>query len=96
MDNGHRMDDRPWLYYKLTNEHKGSGELKNKYIFKVITSFDCAINPLFSAIKSIHCFDMKSHSIPIKHNDIDNQLFTLLLLPTCWKNRVNLLSVYHK
>ena len=27
MDNG-RMDDRPWLYYKLTNEPKGSGELK--------------------------------------------------------------------
>ena len=26
-DNG-RTDDRPWLYYKLTNEHKGSGELK--------------------------------------------------------------------
>ena len=40
------------------------------------TSFDWAINPLFSAVKSIHCFDMKSHSIPIKRNDIDNQLFT--------------------
>ena len=24
-----RMDDRPWLCYKLTNESKGSGELKN-------------------------------------------------------------------
>ena len=23
-----RTDDRPWLYYKLTNEPKGSGELK--------------------------------------------------------------------
>ena len=23
------MEDRPWLYYKLTNEPKGSGELKN-------------------------------------------------------------------
>ena len=22
------MDDGPWLYYKLTNEPKGSGELK--------------------------------------------------------------------
>ena len=22
-----RMDDGPWLYYKLTNEPKGSGEL---------------------------------------------------------------------
>ena len=41
----------------------------------VKTSFDWAINPLFSAIKSIHCFDTKSHSIPIKRNDIDNQLF---------------------
>ena len=26
-DNG-RTDDGPWLYYKLTNEPKGSGELK--------------------------------------------------------------------
>ena len=26
-DNG-RPDDGPWLYYKLTNEPKGSGELK--------------------------------------------------------------------
>ena len=25
---GRRTDDRPWLYYKLTNEPKGSGELK--------------------------------------------------------------------
>ena len=24
---GWRMDDRPWLYYKPTNEHKVSGEL---------------------------------------------------------------------
>ena len=24
------MDDGPWLYYKLTNESKGSGELKTK------------------------------------------------------------------
>ena len=23
-----RMDDRAWLYYKLTNDPKGSGELK--------------------------------------------------------------------
>ena len=23
--------DGPWLYYKLTNEPKGSGELKKKY-----------------------------------------------------------------
>ena len=26
-ENGGRMDDGPWLYYKLTNEPKGSGEL---------------------------------------------------------------------
>ena len=25
------MDDRPWLYYKLTNEPKGSGELKSMF-----------------------------------------------------------------
>ena len=25
---GRRTDDGPWLYYKLTNEPKGSGELK--------------------------------------------------------------------
>ena len=27
-ENGGRTDDRPWLYYKLTSEPKGSGELK--------------------------------------------------------------------
>ena len=26
-DNGQWTDDVPWLYYKLTNEPKGSGEL---------------------------------------------------------------------
>ena len=26
-ENGRRMDDGPWLYYKLTNKPKGSGEL---------------------------------------------------------------------
>ena len=27
VDDGRTDDDRPWLYYKLTNEPKGSGEL---------------------------------------------------------------------
>ena len=27
MVDGQRTDDGPWLYYKLTNEPKGSGEL---------------------------------------------------------------------
>ena len=27
-ENGGRMDDGPWLYYELTNEPKGSSELK--------------------------------------------------------------------
>ena len=31
MDNG-RTDNGPWLYYKLTNEPKGSGELKKSHI----------------------------------------------------------------
>ena len=31
---GRRMDEGPWLYYKLTNEPKGSGELKSvKYMY---------------------------------------------------------------
>ena len=29
------MDDGPWLYYKLTNEPKGSGELIITAIFRV-------------------------------------------------------------
>ena len=28
-----RMDVRPWLYYKLTNEPKGSDVLKKKYVY---------------------------------------------------------------
>ena len=28
-DNNERTDDGPWLYYKLTNEPKGSGETAN-------------------------------------------------------------------
>ena len=31
-DTGQRTDDRPWLYYKLINEPKGSGELKKNLI----------------------------------------------------------------
>ena len=34
-DNG-RTDNRPWLYYKLTNEPKGSGELKNQFVLLFI------------------------------------------------------------
>ena len=30
MDGWRWTDNRPWLYYKLTNEPKGSGELKTK------------------------------------------------------------------
>ena len=37
MDDGHRTDDGPWLYYKLTNEPKGSGELINKIKSNQIT-----------------------------------------------------------
>ena len=32
-ENGGRMDDGPWLYYKLTNEPKGSGELKSQKVW---------------------------------------------------------------
>ena len=34
MVDGQQMDDGAWLYYKLTNEPKGSGELKimHKYV----------------------------------------------------------------
>ena len=31
-------DDGPWLYYKLTNEPKGSGELKTKSMIFIIRS----------------------------------------------------------
>ena len=44
-ENGGRTDDRrkddgPWLYYKLTNEPKGSGELKREKKRKT-TCFTC-------------------------------------------------------
>ena len=31
VDDGRTDDDGPWLYYKLTNEPKGSGELQTIY-----------------------------------------------------------------
>ena len=31
--------DRPWLYYKLTFEPKGSGELKSNCIFQILPPF---------------------------------------------------------
>ena len=38
MVDGQRTDNGPWLYYKLTNEPKGSGKLKIdfKHIFFMI------------------------------------------------------------
>ena len=37
-ENGGRLtDDGAWLYYKLTNEPKGSGELKKNSIYQFIT-----------------------------------------------------------
>ena len=37
-DNGHRTDDGPRLYYKFTNEPKGSGELKIYFIIMCLQS----------------------------------------------------------
>ena len=33
-DTGRRTDDGPWLYYKFTNDPKGSGELKSYPFFE--------------------------------------------------------------
>ena len=60
--------------YALPGVRKSSKQWSKTSSVK--TSLNWAINPLFSAIKSIHCFDTKSHPMPIKRNDIDNQLFT--------------------
>ena len=36
-DNGRRTVDRPWLYYKLTNEPKGSGELIKALLLSLLS-----------------------------------------------------------
>ena len=36
---GRRTDDVPWLYYKLTNEPKGSGELKKTCMIPVFQPY---------------------------------------------------------
>ena len=46
-----RMDDGPWLYYKLTNEPKGSGEL-TKGTFWLPKLFDFAELFLFRSFTS--------------------------------------------
>ena len=45
-----RMDDGPWLYYKLTNEPKGSGELKTFTLSspKIPILFDSTFTSLYS------------------------------------------------
>ena len=46
---GRRMDDGLWLYYKLTNGPKGSGELKKKEEFEFTFG-------VFSTLKRSECF----------------------------------------
>ena len=39
-ENGGRTDDGPWLYYKVTNEPKSSGELNNSYAWHCTCLYD--------------------------------------------------------
>ena len=43
-DDGQRTADGPWLYYKLTNEPKDSGELKISMKSDFIHNFACFIH----------------------------------------------------
>ena len=40
VDDGRTDDDGPWLYYKLTNKPKGSGELTTSMYQEKKTTFD--------------------------------------------------------
>ena len=46
-----RTDDGPWLYYKLTNEPKGSGELKTNRARVFILIHDAHFDKLSSPVK---------------------------------------------
>ena len=45
---GRRTDDGPWLYYKLTNEPKGSGELTKWPVHPAKTQISLGIHPVWS------------------------------------------------
>ena len=50
-ENGGRSDDGPWLYYKLTNEPKGSGELKMMAIYPMVHLVDSKLSAKFDEIQ---------------------------------------------
>ena len=52
-DDGRRTDDGPWLYYKLTNGLKGSGELKGGYF---LNQFNMTVN-MIDISSPINCLD---------------------------------------
>ena len=63
MVDGQWTDDGPWLYYKLTNEPKGSGELKTccgyllespRRYYKHPVGLDC-LPPCFMCANSEGC-----------------------------------------
>ena len=39
VDDGRRTDDGPWLYYNITNEPKGSGELKTNLLYIMVHNY---------------------------------------------------------
>ena len=54
------MDDGPWLYYNLTNEPKGSGELlKSANITVSIQAVSAKFSlrwPTLSILTELHCY----------------------------------------
>ena len=57
MNGRRRMDDGPWLYYKLTNEPKGSGVL-----IKLLTIFGELIHTYIMCVRAYICTRTHAHT----------------------------------
>ena len=85
MDNRQQADNGPWLYYKLTNEPKGSGELKktNNSTTKLKKEKETKIGS--GEERSCSHSHVRAETKNLRHCDENNFLFQIL--PKSGKNK---------
>ena len=77
---GRRTDDGPWLYYKLTNEPKGSGELNIKLSIRLNTIY---VIYVYMRIKCI----IKNMGVLFQNNNFINKTVRLKWAQQ-WQNKM--------